>query len=174
MEIWKDIEGYNGYYQVSNLGNVKNVQTQKILNGDTNSIGYKRVVLYKPIKKRFFVHRLVAYHFVDGYNKNLIVNHKDGNKQNNIADNLEWITHSENDKHAFKHNLRMIQGAALIQQQKSQRNIQCINIQTQQCEYIFDNLDDCAQHFHKNREYIRQCCKGMYNLQRKYKLLYIE
>ena len=174
MEIWKDIEGYVGYYQVSNLGNVKNVQTQKILNGDINSVGYKRVVLYKPIKKRFFIHKLVAYHFVDGYDENLIVNHKDGNKQNNNYQNLEWVTRSENDKHAFKHHLRQAQGAAIIQQQKSQRQIQCINIDTQQCDYIFNNLDDCAKYFHKNREYIRHCCKGRYKLQHKYKLLYIE
>ena len=61
MEKWKDIIGYEGYYQISNFGNVRNVQTNKILIGDTNNAGYKRVTLYKPIKKRFFIHRLVAF-----------------------------------------------------------------------------------------------------------------
>lgn len=54
MEIWKDIENYEGYYQVSSFGRVKNVKTGNILKGDTNSVGYKRVWLYSPIKKKIF------------------------------------------------------------------------------------------------------------------------
>lgn len=173
MEIWKDIEGYE-CYQISNYGNVKNKQTQKLLKGDINNCGYKRVTLYIPHRKRFFIHQLVAYHFVDGYANDLIVNHKDGNKQNNCYTNLEWCTRSQNDKHAFQHKLRDIQGCAKIQQEKSQRNIKCINKDTLECEYIFNNLDECAKYFNLNREYIRHCCKGMYNLKGKYKLQYIE
>lgn len=105
-EIWKDIHGYKGYYQISNLGNVKNVKTGNILIGDINSVGYRRVWLYSPIKKRFFIHRLVALHFCNGYKKDLVVNHKDGNKQNNNSSNLEWVTRSENDLHAFRNRLR--------------------------------------------------------------------
>ena len=106
MEIWKDIIGYEGYYQISSEGRVKSLISNKILIGDTNNLGYKRVILYTPIKKRFFIHRLVALHFCEGYAENLIVNHKDGNKQNNKAENLEWVTHSQNDLHAFQNNLR--------------------------------------------------------------------
>lgn len=106
MEEWKDIIGYGGYYQVSNYGNIKNIHTNKILIGDTNSLGYKRVTLYTPIKKRFFVHRLVALHFCDGYRESLVVNHIDGNKTNNNSKNLEWVTRSKNDLHAYKLNLR--------------------------------------------------------------------
>lgn len=105
-EIWKPIKNYENYYEISNLGNVKNIKTQKILIGDKNNMGYRRVILYNPIKKRFFIHRLVAYHFCDGYKPNLIVNHKDGNKLNNCANNLEWVTRSENDLHAYRNNLR--------------------------------------------------------------------
>ena len=64
------------------------------------------MTLYSPVKKRFFIHRLVAQHFCEGYQKDLVVNHKDGNKLNNCANNLEWVTRSENDLHAFKNNLR--------------------------------------------------------------------
>ena len=88
MEEWKDVKGYEGYYQISSYGRVKNIQTGQILKGDTNNIGYKRVWLYVPVKKRFFIHRLVAFHFCEGYQENLVVNHKDGNKLNNIAENL--------------------------------------------------------------------------------------
>lgn len=119
IEVWKDIEGYEGYYKISNFGNVKNIKTNYIIKlSDINSVGYYRVTLYKPIKKRFFVHRLVAYHFCDGYSKNLIVNHKDGNKQNNNANNLEWVTRSENDLHAFNNGSKNITGAVITQKKE--------------------------------------------------------
>ena len=83
-EEWKDIEGYENYYIISNTGKIKSLLTNKLLAlSDVNNMGYKRVTLYKPVKKRFFVHRLVAYHFCEGYSEDLVVNHKDGNKQNN-------------------------------------------------------------------------------------------
>lgn len=66
MEIWKDIKGYEGYYQVSSEGNVRNAVTKQILKGDTNNIGYRRVWLCQPVKKRMFVHRLVASAFCEG------------------------------------------------------------------------------------------------------------
>lgn len=54
MEIWKDIKDYEGYYQISNYGNVRNYKTKKSLTGDINSIGYRRVVLHSPVKKKIF------------------------------------------------------------------------------------------------------------------------
>lgn len=107
-EIWKQIKGYEGYYSISNLGNVRNDKTQKLLIGDTNGIGYKRVILHQPVKNRYFIHRLVAYHFVEGFNDGLVVNHKNGLKTDNRAINLEWVTRSENDLHAYKNNLRHV------------------------------------------------------------------
>ncbi len=64
---------------------------------------------------------MVAYYFCEGYDKDLIVNHIDGNKQNNRSDNLEWITRSQNDKHAFANNLRKVQGSALKQLEKAKK-----------------------------------------------------
>ena len=107
-EIWKSIKGYEGYYSISNLGNVRNDKTQRILQGDHNTIGYRRVILYVPVKKRYFVHRLVAYHFVSGYSDEKVVNHKNGNKTDNRAENLEWVSRSENDLHAFRNDLRHV------------------------------------------------------------------
>ena len=107
-EVWKPIKGYENYYSISNLGNVRNDKTHRILQGDCNTVGYKRVILYVPIKKRFFVHRLVAYHFVDGYSNEFVVNHKNGDKKDNRAENLEWVSRSENDFHAFRNDLRHI------------------------------------------------------------------
>ena len=107
-EIWKQIKGYEGYYSVSNFGNVRNDKTNQLLTGDINTAGYRRVILYQPIKKRYFIHRLVAYHFVEGFNDKLVVNHKNGLKTDNRADNLEWVTRSENDLHAYKNDLRHV------------------------------------------------------------------
>ena len=77
--------------------------------GDINSAGYRRISLYyNNIHKRYFVHRLVAFYFCPGYMEGLVVNHIDGNKLNNISSNLEWVTRSENDIHAFKLGLRKV------------------------------------------------------------------
>lgn len=108
MEEWKDIINHEQYYEVSPYGNIRNKKTGYIIKGDVNNIGYRRVTLYNPFVERVFVHRLVALRFVNGYQEGLVVNHKDGNKQNNMANNLEWVTRSENDLHAFRIGLRKI------------------------------------------------------------------
>ena len=104
-EIWKDIEGYEGRYQVSNLGNVKSFKFNppKNIYQDTTKAGYKQVKLYKNRKsKNIGVHILVAKAFVDGYKDGLEVNHKDLDKTNNVYTNLEWVTRSENQQHQYK------------------------------------------------------------------------
>ena len=103
-EIFIDIKGYEGLYQISNLGRVKSLERQVI--GKYNSIrtlkefimkpniikkGYLRIHLCKNGKmKHFLVHQLVAYHFIPNPNNYHCVNHKDEDKQNNCVDNLEW------------------------------------------------------------------------------------
>lgn len=101
-EIWKDIKGYEGYYQVSNLGNVKTLHANKghkikLLSIATHPRGYRQVNLYKDGKhESLLVHRLVAAAFIPNPNNYNEVNHIDENKCNNNADNLEWISHAEN------------------------------------------------------------------------------
>ena len=119
-EIWKDIEGYEGLYQVSNFGNVKSLARivhskkrsdykikEKILKQSDTTTGYKKVELHKDNEKRksFKVHRLVAQAFIPNPENKREVNHIDGNKHNNNVNNLEWVTSSENKIHAFKMNL---------------------------------------------------------------------
>lgn len=110
-ETWKDIEGYEGLYQVSTLGRIKSLKCgrQKILKLGSNPVGYSIIGLWKDRKQRFFpVHRLVALAFIQKAENKLEVNHIDGNKQNNNINNLEWVTRSENMKHAIKSGLLII------------------------------------------------------------------
>lgn len=115
-EEWKNIYGFEGIYQVSNLGRVKSIaryvtakfgsrrlNKERILKAAKDTDGYYRVVLYldgnKFTKK---VHRIVAEAFVIGRFEGAVVNQKDENKGNNHADNLEWVTHAENMRYGTK------------------------------------------------------------------------
>lgn len=110
-EIWKDIQGTNGLYQISNFGNVKSMRTNRLIKPGiaggqgTKHTGYRQATLSINGKThQEYVHRLVALHFVPYDETNLHklrVNHKDLNKLNNHADNLEWITQKENIHHYY-------------------------------------------------------------------------
>lgn len=114
-EIWKDIPGYEGLYQVSNLGNIKSLDRYKIIKAKIkgrilkpgiNSQGYYQVVLNKNGRtKHVRINRIVAQVFIKNEKNKKEVNHKDGNKQNNCVDNLEWVTPKENMQHAKINNL---------------------------------------------------------------------
>lgn len=117
-EIWKDIEGYEGRYQVSNLGRVRSLDRWiemphprnpkftlqffhkgKIISQHVHNNGYMHVMLHTEKKRKShtkLVHRLVAKAFIPGYQEGLDVNHKDCNRLNNNASNLEWMTRREN------------------------------------------------------------------------------
>lgn len=97
-EVWKPIPNYEGFYEVSNMGKVRSVYRYKrVLKPMISNTGYERVDLFKnKHREQFSVHRLVAMAFIDNPNAKPFVNHKDENKLNNSADNLEWVTHVEN------------------------------------------------------------------------------
>lgn len=99
IEIFKDIEGYKGLYQVSNLGNIKSLKfrKEKTLKPKKDKDGYLMVNLYKEKKpKTFKVHRLVAQAFIENPNNLPEVNHKDEDKTNNHVTNLEWCDRKYN------------------------------------------------------------------------------
>ena len=102
MEEWKDIKGYEGKYMVSNKGRVKslnynNTGKEGILKAHFNVHGYLFVVLYKEGKRKLpLVHRLVATAFLENPEGYTEVNHRDEDKENNKAENLEWVSHEYN------------------------------------------------------------------------------
>lgn len=109
MEEWKDIEGYEGLYQVSNMGRVKSLKfgKEKLLNGCKDKDGYFQIKLSKEGKvKMYKVHRLVAQAFLDNQNNLSEINHKDEDKTNNCVDNLEWCDRNYNNNYG-SHNERV-------------------------------------------------------------------
>ena len=97
-EIWKDIQDYEGLYQISNKGRIKslkrkNVTADKILTPRLDKDGYMLINLYKSNHKTTFkIHRLVAQHFIPNPDNLPQINHKDENKVNNNVTNLEWCS----------------------------------------------------------------------------------
>lgn len=121
-EEWKDIDGYEGLYKISNSGKIlklpytildRETKTRKYKGGITptpiNSSGYKKCILRKEgVAKNYYLHRLMAISFIPNPNDYPIVNHKDGNKLNCNLSNLEWCTHSDNDKHSSNMGLKRV------------------------------------------------------------------
>lgn len=109
-ERWKDIEGYEGLYKISNLGNVFSVKSNRVLSKPNNPRNYHRVALRKDgITKIYLVHRLVAFAFIpNGNPENNLVNHIDENKLNNKVNNLEWCNSYYNMKYSEKSTYRKL------------------------------------------------------------------
>jgi len=116
MENWKDIKGYEGIYQISNLGRVKSLEKEiinnryktkmivkeKIMTPQLAGWGYLSIQLRKDgFYSGKLIHKLILDAFIPNPKNKPLGNHKDGDKLNNSLDNLEWSTHSENNKHAY-------------------------------------------------------------------------
>lgn len=122
-EIWVDIRGFEGFYQISNYGRVRGLDREII-----DSVGHVytipgKILIPRPIGKGYYavhlnknnirypmyIHQMVAYHFCIWYpinKREYVSNHIDGDKLNNYYENLEWCTYSENNYHAYRTNLK--------------------------------------------------------------------
>lgn len=161
-EIWKPIEGFEGWYEVSNMGNVRRM-ARRIVTGATikqqlliqymSSGGYYRVTLSSPEdgkQRKYLVHRLVAKAFVDGYKEGLVVNHKDENKENNVASNLEWCTFKENTNYGTAITRRRIKREKPVYQCSCDGELLA----------IFDSIKKAAETTGIERRLISHCLVG--------------
>lgn len=155
MEIWKDIKGYEGLYQVSNFGRIKsfvrNVSNPRIMKTYINRKGYIKCYIGGKSKS---IHRLVADAFIPNHKNKPQVNHIDGNKQNNNVENLEWATNSENQKHAIKCGLRSIE-TLLVKTRKAVKQFdKCGNLI---CRY--NSVQEAARITRIWESQISACCR---------------
>jgi hypothetical protein len=188
-EIWKDIEGYVGFYQVSNFGRVKSVEREswngksfflkeeRILKATPNHNGYPSVALCKNSKyKRLLVHRLVAKHFVENPNSHPIVNHKDEVKTNNHVANLEWCTYKYNLDYSSV-NKKVALHPNYIESRKKvsillSKKVKGINIKTGEIVYFKSALSAEKSGF--SSSHISKVCNGKRNSHKGYKWEYIK
>lgn len=149
-ETWKDISGYEGLYQVSNLGNVRSLNykhTNKIkLLTPENNRGYLR---YQLKGKHYSAHKLVAMTFIPNPNNLTQINHIDGNKHNNKVENLEWCTPKENTIHALQSGL--VDMHKIIMKDKK----------TKEIIRVFNNILELKEEIKLKRyEHIYDCCRN--------------
>ena len=171
-EVWKDIKGYEGLYQISNLGKVRKLRfinnicnKEKIFLITPQKInsGYLKVSLYKNSNfENKLVHRLVAETFIDNPNHYLEVNHKDGNKYNNNADNLEWCNRKQNMQHAVKTKLYKAPNEGRYGEKSYKAiKVKMIDKNTNEVLKIFGSIIDAAHYIGINKScHIVSCCKG--------------
>lgn len=169
-ETWKDISGYEGLYQVSNFGRVKSLSkycgnrpTEERLCSQHFLRGYKRVTLCKNnILKHKQVHRLVAEAFIPNTDNKPQVNHKNGIKDDNRMDNLEWVTVNENLNHALN----------ILKKKDAKPARKVVQIKNNIIVAIFDSISEA-----RNKTFINNisgCCRGVLKTAGGYKWKYTE
>lgn len=156
--IWKDIDGYEGLYQVNNLGQVKSLRKNILLSPSIKKNGYYQVVLQSNgFKKYISVHRLVAIAFLDNPKNHPQVNHIDENKSNNCVWNLEWCTAEYNTNYGTGM-IRQVdkrKGKFILGDNKRARKCKCI-----ETGIIYDCIKLASIDTNITEGNISRCCSG--------------
>ena len=147
-KIWKEIKDFEGFYEVSNYGEVRNIRTKRVLKGGKTKKGYLQVVLYKNRdRKSKTIHRLVMETFSPVENMgDLQVNHLDENKENNCLNNLEWCDARYN----MNYGTRNQRAAAALG-----KRVCCI-----ETGIIYESLSEAARQTKIDKSSISKCCRG--------------
>ena len=176
-EIWKDIKGYEGIYQVSNKGNVRSLDRTvitkenkvrslkgKLLKPATITHGYLGVNL---CNKSYRVHRLVAEAFIPNPNNLPIINHLDEDKTNNCVDNLQWCTSQENNTYGTRlqkasDSMKKKENHGLNEQiiemiKNQNKKVLCVTTNK-----VFDSIKEASEFYNVSRTGISGCCKGKF------------
>ena len=178
MEKWKDVVGYEGIYQVSNLGNIKSLDrvvelksknqftgftTLRLTKGKNiskvvNTKGYYQIALYKNgVMKNKLLHRLIAEAFIPNPENKPTVNHIDGNKLNDNLENLEWATSKEQTQHAIK----KLNFKSVISKQCRDRQKELHQRKVRRSDgVIFNSIKEASMGNDLVRRHISEVCKG--------------
>lgn len=149
-EIWRDVKGYGGLYQVSIFGKVYSKKANKIIQPYRNNKGYLKIDLYKDGKcEKFFVHRLVAETYIPNPNGYPQVNHKDENKENNRVSNLEYCDSKYNINYGTGHDRAA---------EKAKKSVFCIELNKS-----FKSITEASKATRVCLQSISMCCRGRYN-----------
>lgn len=182
QEIWKDIPGYEGLYQASNLGRIKSlerkvntgnngyrIEKEKIKKPVLQKSGYHHIALYKKCKrKEFGVHRLIMMTFCPNEDKQLQIDHIDMNKTNNKLDNLEFVTMEENiarmyakkpPRTTIKKTLSSRKNAKIATEKSKKKVGQYKNGELLN---IYSSMSDAARKLNIQSSHIGKCCKNAY------------
>lgn len=163
-EIWKNIKDYDGLYQVSNLGNIKNFKNNKILNGYYDKDGYKRICLYNKGKRYYpFVHRIVAETFIPNPDNLPCINHKNEIKDDNVISNLEWCTIKYNNNYGNRNKKISINNRKKVAQYSLNMNL----------IKKFNSITEASKEIKTSTSHISGCCKGKYKTVKGYIWKYI-
>lgn len=160
MEIWKNIKGFEGFYQVNNLGKVKTIERKRIC-----SKGGIRLVKEKMLtpcifpngyigfylrvngnRKTVLQHRIVAECFIENKNNLATVNHKDSNRSNNNIENLEWMSQSQNIKYGFINNAKARENVKYCRGKKHKRSIGVEAFKDQEKVLRFESINMAAKY----------------------------
>ena len=182
IEIYKPIVGYEGLYEVSNLGNVRNLKTNIILKQKINKGGYMNVGLWKNGKKTFLIHRLVAQAFIPNPDNKPEVNHKDEIKSNNCVYNLEWVTSKENANYGSRTERlsNKLKGRKLSEETKqkmrqSQPKKKVVQLKLDgEFIKIWNGIMETERNLKINHVGISACCRGKQKTAGGYKWMYYE
>lgn len=156
MEIWKQIKDYEGLYEISSCGRVRN-RKGMILKPSITRTGYPHISLSKNGIKTFNVHRLVAEAFVPNPNNLPIINHKDENRENNTIENLEWCTYSYNASYGdapIKNSISMQKHFA------RENNPNRVKVECVETGEIFNSIIDASEKYGIDQSSITKVCKN--------------
>ncbi len=179
MEKWKQVK-YKGFerYQISDKGNVKG--TKGLMKSRPNSRKYHIIGLREPgsrEQKTFSVHRMVAEHFIPQPSGKNYVNHISGDKNDNTVQNLEWVTQSENQIHAYETGLQVktteqvarLKGYA----ENKRRPIRVVNEKIG-IDQVFESIAEAGQLLNCNEKTLRNVLKGRNKSRLGYKVFYLD
>ena len=157
-EVWKDIEGYEGLYQVSSFGRVKSSYTNRILKGYKIASGYLGLRLYKNnIGSMNTIHRIVAEAFIPNPENKPQVNHIDEDKTNNRVDNLEWVTAKEN----INHGTGIVRGhLSQVNDPNRSKRVKLVDICTGEYN-IFKSTSEASKITGLRQGNISKCARGI-------------